>query len=150
MSLQERIQSDLVEAMKTKDALKLGVLRMMKSALKNKEIEKRESLDTQTVRSVLQTLVKQRRDSAEQFRKGNREELADTEEREILVINQYLPRPASDAEIQTAVQAAIAETDAKSMKDMGRVMKAAMARLGETTVNGGKISALARTMLTNQ
>lgn len=149
MSLDEKIQLDLIGAMKSKDRLRLAVLRMMKTALKNKEIETRSSLKDETARGVLQTLVKQRRDSAEQFRRGGREELASKEELEIKVITEYLPRAATDAEIQSAVRTAIGETKATSMKEMGTVMRAAMVHLSGTTVDGAKVSELAREALTN-
>lgn len=147
MSLDEKIQLDLIKAMKSKDRLRLAVLRMVKTALKNKEIETRSSLEDKAVQAVLSTLVKQRRDSAEQFRQGGREELARKEEREIIVITEYLPRAATDEEIQSAVSAAIGETKAESMKEMGAVMRAAMVHLSGTTVDGAKVSKLAREAL---
>src|SRR5262244_4156065 len=129
MTLQEKIQSHLAEAMRSKNQLWLSVLRMMKSAVKNKEVEKMKPLDEGEVIAVLNTLVKQRKDSVEQFRKGSREELARKEEAEIKIIEEYLPAAASDDEIQHAIEEAIRETGAATMKDMGKVMKAVMARL---------------------
>ena len=147
MSIQERIQSDLTSAMKARETLKLGVLRMMKTAVKNKEIEKREALDVGEVLAVLNTLVKQRRDSAVQFRNGGRSALAEKEESEIRVIEAYLPAPATDVEIQAAIAGAISETGAEGPRDMGKVMKAAMALLSGKTVDGGKVSGLVRAKL---
>ena len=147
MSLDEKIQLDLIKAMKSKDRLRLAVLRMVITALKNKEIETRSSLEDKAVQAVLSTLVKQRRDSAEQFRQGGREALARKEERDIIVITEYLPRAATDEEIQSAVSAAIGETKAESMKEMGAVMRAAMVHLSGTTVDGAKVSKLAREAL---
>ena len=147
MSMQERIQADLTSAMKARETLKLGVLRMMKTAVKNKEIEKREALDVGEVLAVLNTLVKQRRDSAEQFRNGGRNDLAEKEESEIGVIEAYLPAPATDEEIRTAIAGAISETGAEGPKDMGKVMKATMALLSGKTVDGGKVSGFVRAEL---
>src|SRR5215470_16923096 len=137
MTLQEKIQSHLAEAMRSKNQLRLSVLRMMKSAVKNKEVEKMKPLDEGEVIAVLNTLVKQRKDSVEQFRKGSREELAQKEEAEIKIIEEYLPAAASDDEIRLAVKEAIQEAIATSMKDMGKVMKSAMSRLAGKTVDGG-------------
>ena len=147
MSLSEQIQVDMVEAMRAKRALELGVLRMVKTALKNKEVETREELSDETVLGVLNTLVKQRRDSASQFRKGGRDELAEKEEAEIVVIEGYLPEPATEDEIRTAIAAAISETGAESMKQMGDVMKATRARLAGKTLDGGRVSGLVREAL---
>src|SRR5678815_5287942 len=127
MSLQDKIQSDIAESMRTKDSLKLGVLRMMKAALMNKKVEKMKTLEEPEVLSVLNSLVKQRKDSVDQFRKGGREDLATKEESEIKIIEQYLPAAASDEDIQGAIAEAIQETGASSMKDMGKVMKATQA-----------------------
>src|SRR5215470_5417535 len=127
MTLQEKIQSHLSEAMRSKDQLRLSVLRMIKTAVKNKEIEKMKPLEEGEVIAVLNSLVKQRKDSVEQFRKGAREELAQKEEAEIKIIEEYLPAAASEDEIRRAVEDAIQETGAASIKDMGKVMKATMA-----------------------
>ena len=140
MTLQEKIQSHLADAMRSKDQLRLNCLRMMKTAVKNKEIDKMKPLDEAEVISVLNTLVKQRKDSVDQFRKGGREELARKEEAEIKVIEEYLPAAASDDDIRVAVQEAIQETSAASMKDMGKVMKATMTRLAGLTVDGRVVS----------
>src|SRR6187549_3793719 len=104
MSLQEKIQGDIAEAMRAKDTLKLGVLRMMKSAIMNKKVEKMKELDEPEVLTVFNTLVKQRKDSIDQFRKGGREELAQKEEAEIKVIESYLPAAASDDDIRSAIE----------------------------------------------
>jgi len=140
MALVEQIAKDLTAAMKAQDAPRTAVLRMAKAALMNKEIEKKAALDDAEGVRVLQGLVKQREDSAEQFRKGGRAELADKEEAEIAVLKAYLPREAGDAEIAAAVEKAVAETGALSMKDMGRVMKAALLALSGQSVDGKKVS----------
>jgi uncharacterized protein YqeY len=147
MTLQEKIQAHIADAMRNKDQLRLGALRMMKTAVKNKEIEKMKPLEENEVIAVLNTLVKQRKDSIEQFRKGGREELAQKEEAEIKVIEEYLPAAAAEEDIRNAVAAAIAETGAASIKDMGKVMKAAMARLAGKTVDGGRVSQLVKEKL---
>ncbi len=140
MALIELISKDLTDAMKTKDELRLSVLRMVKSALKNKEIEKIRSLDDAESLQVLQTLVKQRRESVEQFTRGGRQDLADKETKEIAIIEKYLPAGASDAEMNAAIEAAIAETGANSPKQMGAVIKAARAKLEGMTVDGKVLS----------
>jgi uncharacterized protein len=140
MTLQEKIQSHLSDAMRSKDQLRLSVLRMMKTAVKNKEVEKMKPLEEAEVIAVLNTLVKQRKDSVEQFRKGSREELAQKEEAEIKIIEEYLPAAASDDEIRRAVEEAVQGTGAASMKDMGKVMKATMRRLAGKTVDGSRVS----------
>jgi len=147
MSLQEKIQSDIADAMRTKDTLKLGVLRMMKTAVKNREVEKMKTLDEPEVLTVFNTLVKQRKDSIDQFRKGGREELAQKEEAEIKVIESYLPAAASDEDIRRAIEEAIQETAAASMKDMGKVMKATQARLSGKTVDGARVSQMVKEKL---
>ena len=147
MTLQEKIQSHLSDAMRSKDQLRLSVLRMMKTAVKNKEVEKMKPLEEAEVIAVLNTLVKQRKDSVEQFRKGSREELAQKEEAEIKIIEEYLPAAASDDEIRRAVEEAVQETGAASMKDMGKVMKATMSRLAGKTVDGSRVSQLVKEKL---
>ena len=147
MTLQEKIQSHITDAMRSKDELRLSCLRMMKFAVKNKEIEKMKPLEEGEVLAVLNTLVKQRRDSVEQFRKGGREELAQKEEAEIKIIEQYLPASASDEDITRAIAEAIQETGASSMKDMGKVMQAIKARLAGKTVDGGRVSQLVKEKL---
>ncbi|HXZ13507.1 MAG TPA: GatB/YqeY domain-containing protein [Candidatus Sulfotelmatobacter sp.] len=136
----DRIQRDLTAAMKGKDELRLSVLRMVKSALKNKEIEKMHPLDDLESLQVLQTLVKQRRESVEQFTKGGRKDLADKERREITIIEEYLPAAPSDDEIQRAIETAIAEEGANSLKQMGAVIKAARAKLEGKTIDGKVLS----------
>jgi uncharacterized protein YqeY len=148
MTLQGKIQSHLSDAMRSKDQLRLSVLRMMKTAVKNKEVEKMKPLEEAEVIAVLNTLVKQRKDSVEQFRKGSREELAQKEESEIKIIEEYLPAAASDDEIRRAVEEAVQETGAASMKDMGKVMKATMSRLAGKTVDGSRVSQFVKEKLT--
>ena len=136
----EKIQSDLTAAMKEKDELRLSVLRMVKSALKNKEIEKMRALDDMESLQVLQTLVKQRRESVDQFTRGGRKDLAEKELKEIAIIDEYLPAAPSDDEVHHAIEAAIAEAGADSLKQMGAVIKAARARLEGKTVDGKVLS----------
>jgi hypothetical protein len=135
--------------MKARDAPRTSALRMAKTALANREIDKRAPLDDAEAVKVLQGLVKQREDSAEQFRKGNRPELAAKEEGEIAVLKAYLPQEASEAEVAAAVEAAIAETGAASPRDLGKVMKAAMAALQRTgkPADGRKVNEAARRRL---
>jgi uncharacterized protein YqeY len=147
VTLQDKIQSHLADAMRSKDQLRLGVLRMMKTAVKNKEIDKMKPLEENEVVAVLNTLVKQRKDSIDQFRKGGREELAQKEEAEIKVIEEYLPAAASDDDIRQAIADAIQETGAASIKDMGKVMKATMARLAGKTADGSRVSQLVKEKL---
>ncbi len=147
MTILERVEKDLVAAMKAREDLRLSVLRMMKAALKNKQIELSKPLDDDQAFTVLRTLVKQRHDSAEQFRKGGREELAAKEESEIKIVQGYLPAAASDEEIEAAVAAAITEAGATGAKDLGKVMKAAMARLAGKNADGKRVNALARARL---
>ena len=146
-TLQEKIQSHLADAMRSKDPLRLSVLRMMKSAVKNKEVEKMKALEEGEVISVLNTLVKQRKDSAEQFRNGGRAEMADKEEAEIKIIEEYLPAAASEDDIRRAIEEAVRETGAASIKDMGKVMKAAMTRLSGKTADGSRVSQLVKEKL---
>jgi uncharacterized protein YqeY len=140
MSLKEKITSDLTAAMKAKDANRLSTLRMVKANLMNRQIEKGGDLTDDEVTKALQSLVKQRRDSVEQYEKAGRTELAQKEQVEISVIEEYLPQAASPGEISAAVDAAIVETGATSMKEMGAVMKAAMARLAGKTADGKAVS----------
>jgi uncharacterized protein len=140
MSITERIQKDIVEAMKAKQELRLSTLRMAKSALKNKEIDKRSALDEKEELAVLATLIKQRKDSIEQFTKGNRPELAQKEADEIVFIEGYMPKAIGEDEIATTVKAVIAEMGSPTMKDMGTVMKTAMARFGGARVDGKLVS----------
>jgi uncharacterized protein YqeY len=129
MSLIEQIQKDIVSAMKTRDEARLSCLRMVKTALMNRKIEKMAELDDKESQQVLSTLIKQRKDSVEQFTKGGRQEMADKEAAEIKLIETYLPKAAAEEEIVAGVKAAIAEmTPAPTIKEMGTVMKNAMAR----------------------
>jgi len=140
MSLEQTLGTDIVSAMKAKDATRLTALRMLKSALTNKSIEKGRALEGAEELQVVSMLVKQRRDSIDQFTKGGRTDLADKEQAEIVILSTYLPASASDEEVAAAVAAAITETGATSAKDMGKVMKAVMAGLAGKTVDGKKVS----------
>lgn len=140
MSLKNKIIADLTEAMKAKDAERTGTLRMVKAALMNRQIEKGSDLTDEDVTKALQSLVKQRRDSMEQYEKAGRAELAAKEAAEIAIIETYLPQAATREEIDAAVAAAIAETGASSLKDMGTVMKAALARLEGKNADGKSVS----------
>ena len=140
MSLAEKFQKDLVDAMRAKDELRLSVLRGIKSAVKLKEVEKIHALDDAETIQVLQTLVKQRKDSIEQFTKGNRPELAEKETKELAIIESYLPAGANEAEMDAAITKAISETSANSMKQMGAVIKAAKSALEGKTVDGKALS----------
>ncbi len=128
MSLLEQIQKDIVTAMKAREEARLSTLRMVKSALMNRKIEKMAELDEKESQQVLGTLIKQRKDSVEQFTKGGRLEMADKEAAEIVVIESYLPKAAGEEEIAAGVKAAIAEMGSPTMKEMGTVMKNAMAK----------------------
>ena len=140
MSLKDKITSDLTSAMKAKDAERLSVLRMVKANLMNRQIEKGDELTDEEVTKALQTLVKQRRDSVEQYEKAGRDELAAKEKAEITVLEDYLPQAASKEEIEKAVAEAIAETGASSIKEMGAVMKAAQAKLAGKSADGKTVS----------
>ena len=140
MSLEQTLGADIVTAMKAKDQTRLTALRMLKTALTNKTIEKGRALEAAEELQVVSMLVKQRRDPIEQFTKGGRQDLADKEQAEIGVLTGYLPAAASDEDVTAAVSAAIAETGATSAKDMGKVMKAVMAALAGKTVDGKKVS----------
>jgi len=140
MSLSKQIVSDLTAAMKAQDATALSTLRMVKAAMMNRQIEKGSELDDDDMQKLLRSLVKQRRDSIEQYEKAGRQELVDKETAEIKVIETYLPQAASQEEIEQAVAAAIAETSATSMKDMGKVMKAVQAALAGKNADGRTIS----------
>lgn len=139
-SLKDTIISDLTAAMKAKEAERVGVLRMVKASLMNRFIEKGGELTDDEVTKALQSLVKQRRDSIEQYEKAGRPELAAKEAGEIAVIEIYLPKAATQDEINAAVEAAVAKTGASSMKEMGAVMKAAMANLAGKTADGKLVS----------
>ena len=147
MNFLERINEDLKEAMKSRDADRLSTLRMVKTALKNKEIDKMAPLDDADAMKILQTLVKQRRDSAEQYLQVGRTDLADKELAEIGLIEAYLPAAVDEATIARLVGEAIAEIGATSPKEMGAVMKAVMAKLAGQPVDGKVINQLVRTKL---
>lgn len=140
MSLLDRIQKDMVDAMKARETVRLDAIRMIKSALKKHEIDSMKPLDEPTEMQVLNTLVKQRRDSIEMFRKGNREELAQKEETELKIVESYLPAAPTDEEIDAAIAGALAETGATQAKQMGLVMKAAQTRLAGKRVDGKALS----------
>jgi hypothetical protein len=147
MSIVEQIEKDLPAALKAQEPLKLSVLRMMKAALKNKQIELGKPLADAEAVAVLRTLVKQRRESVEAFRQGGREDLATKEEAEIKIVESYLPAAASEEEIDAAVAAALAETGAAGPKDLGKVMKVAMAKLAGKNVDGKRVNEKARAKL---
>jgi uncharacterized protein len=140
MSFSEKIQKDLVDAMRSKDELRLSVLRGIKAAIKHKEVEKIRVLDEPESIQILQTLVKQRKESIEQFTKGNRPELAEKETKELAIIESYLPAGASAAEMDAAIAKAISESGATSIKQMGAVVKAAKSALEGKTVDGKALS----------
>ena len=137
----------IADAMRKHEGVRLGALRMLKAALMNREIERGRALDDNDARQVVASLVKQRRDSIEQFTKGGRQDLADKEAAEIRVLESYLPPSADAAAIERAVDEAIAETGAQSTKDLGRVMKASMAKLAGQTVDGKTVNELVRRKL---
>jgi hypothetical protein len=149
MTISEQVQKDMVDAMRSRDELRLSTLRMVKAALKNKEIDKRAPLDDKESQQVLATLIKQRKDSIEQFTKGGRQELADKEAAEIKVIEAYLPKALGEEEVTAAVKATIAEMGSPTMKDMGTVMKNAMAKLQATgaRVEGKMVSEIVKKQL---
>ena len=147
MSLSKQIVSDLTAAMKAQDAARTSTLRMVKAAMMNRQIEKGAELDDDDMQKLLRSLVKQRRDSIEQYEKAGRQELVDKETAEIAVIETYLPAAASQEEIERAVAAAIAETGASSMKDMGKVMKAVQAALAGKNADGRLVSEIVKAKL---
>ncbi|HXG82413.1 MAG TPA: GatB/YqeY domain-containing protein [Pyrinomonadaceae bacterium] len=149
MSLNDKIITDLTAAMKAKDANRLSVLRMMKANLMNRKIEKGGELTDEEITKALQSLVKQRRDSIEQYTGAGRGELADKEQAELTVIEEYLPQSASKEEIEQAVSDAITETGAISIKEMGAVMKAAQARLAGKSTDGKLMSETVKAKLQN-
>jgi uncharacterized protein len=140
MGLRQQIVSDLTASMKAQEAARTSTLRMVKAGVMNREIEKGGELDDEEMTKLLRSMVKQRRDSIEQYEKGGRPELAEKEKAEITVIEAYLPQAASQEEIEAAVAAAMAETGATSMKDMGRVMKATQAQLAGKNADGRMVS----------
>lgn len=147
MPLLDTVQKDMVSAMKSKDEARLSALRMIKAALKKQEIDAMKPLDEASEMQVMNTLLKQRRESAEMFRKGGRDELAAKEEGEIQIIESYLPSAPTPAEMEAAVSTAIAETGATSAKQMGAVMKAANAKLAGKRVDGKALSELVKSKL---
>jgi hypothetical protein len=147
MPFVDEITTAIAEAMRRQDQPRLVALRMLKAALMNRDIEKGRALDDGEARQVVAALVKQRKDSIEQFVKGGRQDLADKEAAEILVLESYLPPAADPAVVERAVTDAIAETGAASPKDMGRVMKAALAKLAGQTVDGKAVNDLVRKKL---
>ncbi len=140
MSLTEQVQKDMIDAMRKREELRLSTLRMMKSALKNKEIDKRAVLDEKEELQVFSTLIKQRKDSIEAFEKGNRPELARKEAEEITIIETYMPKALGEDDIVATVKATIAEMGSPTMKDMGTVMKNVMAKFGGARVDGKLVS----------
>jgi uncharacterized protein YqeY len=147
MPLVDDVSTAIIDAMRRKDADRLSALRMLKAAMMNKSVEKGHDLDDAEARQVVGALVKQRRDSIEQFQKGGRQDLVDKETAEIAVLESYLPPAADPALIDAAVTAAVAETGAVSPKDIGKVMKAAMAKLAGQTVDGKLVNELVRKKL---
>jgi uncharacterized protein YqeY len=147
MSLSKQIVADLTTAMKAQDANRMSTLRMVKAAMMNRQIEKGSELDDDDMQKLLRSLVKQRRDSIEQYEKAGRQELVDKEKAEIEVIETYLPQAASHEEIEQAVTAAIAETGATSMRDMGKVMKTVQAALAGKNADGKLVSEVVKAKL---
>ena len=152
MSLVYQIQKDITAAMKARDEARLSTLRMVKSALMNRKIEKIADLDEKESQQVLSTLIKQRKDSVEQFTKGGRQEMADKEAAEIVLIESYLPKAASEDDIAAGVKAVIAEMGSPTIKDMGTVMKNAMARFASQgmRVDGKVLSEAVKNELTRK
>jgi hypothetical protein len=148
MALLDRIQTDMVAAMRAKEELKLNAIRMIKTALKKHEVDSMKPLDEATELQILSMLIKQRREAAEMFRKGDRAELADKEEAELKLIESYMPSAPSDGEIEDAIAQAVAETGATTQKQMGLVMKAAQAKLAGKRVDGKALSERVRSRLT--
>ena len=142
MTLVERLNQDLTAAMKARDAARTSTLRMAKAAFMNKEIDKKAALDDAEALKLLQGLVKQREDAADQYAKASRPELAEKEQAEIAVLKAYLPAEVTDAEVAAAVDKAVAETGASSLKDMGKAMKAALAALAASgkAVDGRRVN----------
>lgn len=147
MSLRDRLTEDLKLAMKSRDQLRVDVIRMIKAAVLNKEMELKKDLDDAEMSRVMTSLIKQRRESVEQFEKAHRTDLAAKERQEITIIEGYLPKALSLQELETVVASVVAETGARSLKEMGAVMKAVMARLAGQTVDGKQVSDLVRAKL---
>jgi uncharacterized protein YqeY len=147
MTLKEQITSDLTAAMKAREAERTSTLRMVKAAFMNREIEKRAALDEDESLKLLRSMVKQRRDSIEQYTKGSRQDLVDKEQAEIEVIEAYLPQGASTEVIEAAIADAISETGAASMKDMGQVMKTVQAKLAGKNADSRTVSEIVKSKL---
>jgi uncharacterized protein YqeY len=147
MTLVEQISADIANAMRARDQARLAALRMAKAALMNSEVQRGRALEDAEAQQVIASLIKQRRDSIEQFRAGGRADLADKEAAEIVTLEAYLPPPIDPAEIERAVDAAIAETGATSAKDLGRVMKAVMSGFAGRAVDGKIINEAVRKKL---
>jgi uncharacterized protein len=147
MALLDRIQTDMVAAMRAKEEMRLNAIRMIKAALKKHEVDSMKPLDEATELQILGTLIKQRREAADMFRKGDRAELADKEEAELKLIESYMPAAPSEQEIDDAIAAAMSETGATSAKQMGTVMKAAQAKLAGKRVDGKALSEKVRAKL---
>jgi uncharacterized protein YqeY len=147
MPLLEQIQKDMTAAMKASDQARLDTLRMMKTALKKHEVDSMKALDEPTELQILKTLIKQRQESAEMFRKGNRPELAEREESELKMIESYMPAAPTDAEVDSAIASAMSETGATAIKQMGVVMKAAQSKLAGKRIDGKALSDRVRARL---
>lgn len=147
MELLQTVEGQMKDAMRARDTVRLGALRLLKAALVNKSIERGRDLDAPEGLLVVTSLVKQRRESIEQFEKGNRHDLADRERAEITILETFLPPPVDEAEIERVVAAAIAETGATSVKDLGKVMKAVMAALAGQPVDGKQVNLVVRRSL---
>jgi uncharacterized protein YqeY len=149
-TLLEQISKDITDAMREKNQATLAPLRMLKAALMNREVEKSRPLDEAESLQVVAQLVKQRRDSIEQFKAGGRQDLADREQAEVVFLERYMPPPADEATVRAAIDAAVAETGASGPKDMGKVMKAVMVRLAGASVDGRVVSDAVKKRLTGQ
>ena len=147
MSLHDRLSEDLKSAMKSRDQLRMDVIRMIKAAVQYKEVELKQDLDDAGMSRIMTTLIKQRKEAAEQFEKGNRQDLAQKERLEISIIEGYLPAALSSEELSQLVQTVIKDSGASSLKDMGQVMKAVMSRVAGQTVDGKLISDLVKAAL---
>ena len=147
MSLHDELDDDLKQALRSRERLRVDVIRMIKAAVQTKEIELKRNLDDAEMTKVMTTLIKQRREAADQFHKGNRQDLADKELQEIIIIEGYLPKAMPEEDIAQLIEAAIQEVGATASKDMGAVMKTVMARLAGQPVDGKRVSELVRAKL---
>ena len=147
MSLHDRLSEDLKSAMKSRNQLRMDVIRMIKAAVQYKEVELKQDLDDAAMSRIMTTLIKQRKEAAEQFEKGNRQDLATKERQEIVIIEGYLPTAPSSEKVAQIIEAAVTECGASSLKDMGQVMKAVMARLAGQSVDGKLVSDLVKAAL---